>query len=322
MRRLALAFALLCAVPAHATQVFLTSGTTWTVPADWNNGASTIECLGSGGDGATGTTNTRSGGGGGGGAYAKITNRAFPIGAVLTIQIAAHGSSNATFFKDNSSTTILSCDFGSSASGSTAGTGGGTNSIGDTKVSGGNGVGGVAVANRGGAGGGGSGGLVGGGGAAGAGPNNTAGGGGGGGGRSAASTSGSVGSATNGGNGGDGPAGTGHGVGGSTGVVPTNGTAGGGGGGGAPFVGDAVGGAGSCDTTWDSSHGICGGGAGGAGNATAVGAGGNAGTYGGGGGGGGDSASTAGAGGTGGSGIIVITYTPAGRSGASLGVGQ
>src|ERR1043166_9643976 len=118
MRRLAFTFALLwLALPAQATQVFLTSGTTYTIPADAGIGLTSVECVGSGGNGSAGVANTSSGSGGGCGAYAKISNTVLPIGAVLTVQVSTGGGAIATFFKDNFSTTILSCDFGGNAVG-------------------------------------------------------------------------------------------------------------------------------------------------------------------------------------------------------------
>jgi hypothetical protein len=55
------------------TTVVLTGVGVWSLPADWNDAANTIEIYGAGGTGATGTAG-RSGGGGGGGAYVKATN--------------------------------------------------------------------------------------------------------------------------------------------------------------------------------------------------------------------------------------------------------
>jgi hypothetical protein len=53
------------------TQIFIVSGTSWTVPGDWSN-TNTIETIGGGGGGGTGSSDA--GSGGGGGAYSKITN--------------------------------------------------------------------------------------------------------------------------------------------------------------------------------------------------------------------------------------------------------
>lgn len=69
--------------PKH---ILLTSGTTWTVPDDWNSANNTVECIGSGADGATS-------GGGGGGAWARKNNIALTPGATVSYQI---GTPSAT----------------------------------------------------------------------------------------------------------------------------------------------------------------------------------------------------------------------------------
>ena len=53
--------------------VALSGSGTWTIPADWNDAANTIELIGCGGGGYPGAS-TYSGGGGGGGSYVKMTN--------------------------------------------------------------------------------------------------------------------------------------------------------------------------------------------------------------------------------------------------------
>lgn len=66
-----------------ATQVIaLTSGSTWTVPSDWNSAANTIEAIGAG---ASGTSTVA----GGGGAYAKLSNQTLTTGAVINIQVGS-----------------------------------------------------------------------------------------------------------------------------------------------------------------------------------------------------------------------------------------
>ena len=67
LAHLALGLALGWAQAAAATTIILTSGTTWTVPADWNNSANSVECIGAGGNGGTPSavgTNATGGGGG------------------------------------------------------------------------------------------------------------------------------------------------------------------------------------------------------------------------------------------------------------------
>ena len=56
------------------TVIVLTSGTSWTVPADWNNASNSIECIGGGANGVAGAANGAGGAGGGGGAYSAISN--------------------------------------------------------------------------------------------------------------------------------------------------------------------------------------------------------------------------------------------------------
>lgn len=76
---------------AFATTVYLTSGTTWTVPADWNSANNSIEVIGGGGGGGFG------GGvimvsGGGGGAYSKVTNVSLAPGTNVGIRVGAGGA--------------------------------------------------------------------------------------------------------------------------------------------------------------------------------------------------------------------------------------
>jgi hypothetical protein len=75
------------------TVIFLTSGTSWTVPADWNNSNNTIEVIGGGGGGEVSVANVGTGGGGGG--YSKITNLALTGGASVTINIGSGGAGGA-----------------------------------------------------------------------------------------------------------------------------------------------------------------------------------------------------------------------------------
>src|SRR5262249_43998949 len=59
------------------TVVFLTTtgaGQTWTVPADWNDAANTIEAIGGGGGGEATVGLSNGGYGGGGGEYRAISN--------------------------------------------------------------------------------------------------------------------------------------------------------------------------------------------------------------------------------------------------------
>lgn len=326
---------LLLASPAWATQVFLTSGTTWTVPTDWNT-TNTVECI-AGGGGANSQASGANQRGAGGGAYAKISNYSgTAIGNNVTIQIGQGGaagnpgtSGTASFFD---STGVLNCDFGTGATSAAVGVGGlAANSTGTTKFDGGNGgAAGNSAGGGGGAGGGdtanGKNGATGGGDAA------HAGGGGGGGAKGGgSSTAGVAGTTASGGNGGISNTGTAGGAGSAaTGTPGAAGTSGSGGGGGfADTTAGSVGGAGSIFPLWDSTHGPGGGGGGGGGLAATLLTGANAGAcglYGAGGAGGGRGATTNGTSTAGCNGIIVVTYTPlvGGQAGSIMlrGVGQ
>ena len=100
MRRSGLLVAmLLLGVASHAqaqTTIYRTSGTTWVVPADWNNANNSIEVIGGGGGGATAAASAQggSGGGGGGGAYSKATNVTLTPGATVTTAVGAAGAAN------------------------------------------------------------------------------------------------------------------------------------------------------------------------------------------------------------------------------------
>jgi hypothetical protein len=294
---------------AHA-QIFLTSGTTWTVPTDWSNSNNTIEAIGGGGGGGGGFSDGsgsggEGGGGGGSGAYAKAVNVSLSPGSTVTVAIGSGGSAGATGASGVkgtaggtggdtylcNSTSNCSSITGSSVVVGAKGGGGGdagftatvgaagaagsaASSVGSTTRSGG--AGGTGGTTSSGAGGGG------GGGAGAAGPN-------------AVGNNGSNGSGINGGNGGVG-----------------DGTAGGSAGSGAT-TGGANGGAGGNGTEYDSTHGAGGGAGGGAGISRGSGGnGGTAGAYGAGGAGGGGNGSKQGSGGagsTGNQGMIRINYT-------------
>ena len=304
-------------LPGHAfaattTTIFLTSGTSWTVPTNWNPMNNTVECIGPGGNGAV-ALSTQGGTGGGGGAYAKVSN--LSLTGTISYVVGTGGSGNDTYFNGAaSSTASLSCAPGTNGTSLIGGLGGKTvNGTGTIKKAGGDSKDSIS-GDSGGTGGGGAG-SKNGDGAATVSPIAVGGGVGGGG-----SGGGTVGAAVGTGNGGDGgnnSSGSGHGVGSTSGGVDgTAGTAGGGGGGGsgATFGVTSNGGAGGPGTEWDGTHGSGGGGGGGGGIAvgsTAGKNGGNGGLYGGGAAGGGRSLNgTPGNGGTGANGIIVITYIP------------
>lgn len=256
--------------------VFITSGTSYTIPVDYGTLVS-VQVLGGGGGGDSGTNTD----GGGGGAYSKITSDTLSPGQNITIQVGAGGNNTGS---DGTDTWWHGASLGAStcgAKGGQGGTGGGAggasgSGVGSTKFSGGNG---------------GAGNIDGGGGGSSASPTANGGnggttdgaGGGGGGGASAPATNGSdsVGGAR----------GTGAFIGGSS--------SGGGGGSSAASVPAQDG---SSGTEFDGSHGSGGGGGGGGGFGNN---GGNGAAYGGGGGG---ALVATGVGGTGGAGLIVFIY--------------
>jgi hypothetical protein len=314
--------------------IFLTSGTSWTVPSDWNNSNNTVEVIGGGGGGYGASINQA--GGGGGGAYAKTTNLTLTPNSLVTIQVGAGGAGGAggghagtsgtdTYFNGATCAGSSACAKGGAGStGSSGGAGGlASNSVGSVRYNGGSG-GTVSNGSYAGGGGGGSGGPAGAGGAGGVETSNSStsagapGGGGGGGGTAGTGvTTINISDGQAGGKNSSGSGGGGGGTGGSSGTIGSAGSAGGGGGGGGGETANSgtagAGGAGGAGTEWDSSHGSGGGGGGGgggAGNSATGGTGGNGGLYGAGGGGGGATNGTNAGGGSGANGIIVVTYVP------------
>lgn len=73
-----------------STTIILTSGSSWTVPSDWNSADNSIEVIGGGAAGGSGYPNSF---GGGGGAYAKVTNISLTPGAAVGYHVGAGGSS-------------------------------------------------------------------------------------------------------------------------------------------------------------------------------------------------------------------------------------
>lgn len=144
------------------TVVILTSGTTWTVPADFATLVS-VECLAGAGGGDPGT-GTFAGRGGGGSPYAKITSTSTPLTpgvTVINIGIGAGGASGAdgTDTWWNASSLANAVTLGSAVAcaaqhGGHVGVAGlAANSVGTTKFDGGTGAAGGASANGGGSGG-------------------------------------------------------------------------------------------------------------------------------------------------------------------------
>ena len=104
-------------------RVFLTSGTSWTVPADWSS-TNTVEAIGGGGNGTAAIQNTRGGASGGGGGYSKSVNLTGLSGSV-TIQVG--GAAQDTWFNSASFPSTgqaVGAKGGTSAVGGSSGTGG------------------------------------------------------------------------------------------------------------------------------------------------------------------------------------------------------
>ena len=112
--------------PSLPVQVILTSGSTWTVPSDWNSANNKIECIGGSGFDSYNS--------GGGGAYAVKNNVALTVGASVAYSVGG-GSSGASgmpsYFVSSS---FLKANGGHLRFGGLA-----SDSIGDTVYSGGDG---------------------------------------------------------------------------------------------------------------------------------------------------------------------------------------
>lgn len=126
---------------------YLTSGSSWTVPADWSNTNNTIDAIGGGGTGASGTF------GGGGGAFARKTNVTLTPGSTVLYSVGLGGGGNTALVYGSANgsgtlgtgtpiggdtwfharTTLLAKGANGSTGGSAA------SSVGDLKYSGGNG---------------------------------------------------------------------------------------------------------------------------------------------------------------------------------------
>jgi len=301
--------------------IFITSGTSFTLPPDFNPGNNTIECYGSGATGSGAVAATSGGAGGGGGAYAWSQNVNLGAGAPVQIQIGQPGATD-TFFNASSLANAvakgptLACGAQGGQPPPSNGVGGSggqaANSCGGVKWNGGNGGnGGFVSGNYSGGGGGGAAGWngLGGNGATAALYSGGRDGGGGGGGANGGQPGGTWNTSTlNGGPGGNGRGGVGGGAGGGG---PGGGGYAGGGGGGGGWHSAGPGGAGGLDDWYSTGVYGPGGGGGGGGPYSAGGAanpGGNGGGMGGGGGGAGWNAQPGGYGSTG---LIVITYVSA-----------
>jgi hypothetical protein len=288
----------------------LTTGTSWTVPADWSNASNTIHLIGAGGSGGTSVAsgnNRAAGGGGGGGGYTVLNNQTLSGNIPYAIGTSTSGSAGgATTF--NTTNTAGGGGVGTATTTPTSSSGAGGTGVTFNGGNGGVGAFGTAASTGYGSGGGGGAG----------GPNGVGGNGGngfgglagtitgGGGGGNGGGSNGTNGISAVGGNGGN----NFNGVGGATGGAGpgASGTFGGGGAGGGSGTAGGQGGIGI-----DISNTIGGGGGrggqGGIGGATST----NTGLYGGGGAGGGvTTGATTSAGGPGSQGVIFIVYSPGG----------
>lgn len=123
------------AANSGATVLFLTSGTSWTVPANWNDNNNKIEAIGGGASGVGSTPSSENKTGGGGGAYARVTNVNLTPGASVSYAIGAGGVGDTGASASGGSTTFTTI---LKAAGAVTRTGGTTaNCIGDVKYAGG-----------------------------------------------------------------------------------------------------------------------------------------------------------------------------------------
>lgn len=283
--------------PKVSAQIFITTGSSWSVPSDWSSSSNTIEVIGGSGGGGGGFQQTNgngglAGGGGGGGGYSKAVNVTLAPGSAVTVAIggAGTGGANSTNGTAGGDTYLCNSTVNCTNIGDTSvvagAKGGDLGSAGTSVVAGAGGAGGAA--------------------ASGVGSLKYNGGAGGTGGSPVASTGGGG----AGGGGAAGPNATGNA--GATPVNDTHGNGGQGDGSSGGAAGTTSGANGGDGTEFDATHGSGGGAAGGDGSKNGVGAvGGIGGTYGAGGGGGGGngrSSSPGGAGGNGNQGLIRIIY--------------
>lgn len=109
--------------------ILLTSGTSWTVPNDWNNSNNTIECVGGGISGQAGSSSSY---GGGGGSYAANTNVSLTIGAAITYAIGSGSGGDTCFGGSTIATSLIAAEGGARPGGGTTAA-----SIGQTEFAGG-----------------------------------------------------------------------------------------------------------------------------------------------------------------------------------------
>lgn len=162
--------------PDGRVTTFLTSGTSWTVPSDWNSSRNTIEVIGGGGGGGGATSGaTRAASGGGGGAYSRAINASLTPGGTVTYAVGAGGTAGSTnttagtggdtYFCNSTSNcasisgsaVVAGAKGGTGAAANTGGTpgvgGAAASGVGNVRYSGGDGVIGVTNVSSGGGGG-------------------------------------------------------------------------------------------------------------------------------------------------------------------------
>lgn len=139
---------------AGATTIYLTSGTSWIVPSDWNSSDNTIEVIGGGANGVAGSTGgtgttggmpSGSGGsggaGGGGGAYSKSTNVTLSPGVSVTYAVGGVSSDSYLCSSTSNCASISGTAVIVGAKGASGTSGGAAASgVGGTKYNGGNGA--------------------------------------------------------------------------------------------------------------------------------------------------------------------------------------
>ena len=85
--------------PSQQKVYVIETGSTWTVPNDFNSANNKIHMYGGGGAGGAGryttSTNKNGGGGGGGGGYTQVSNVSLTIATTISYAIGAGGSGAA-----------------------------------------------------------------------------------------------------------------------------------------------------------------------------------------------------------------------------------
>lgn len=138
-----------------ATVIYLTSGTSWTVPGDWNSTNNTIEVIGGGANGTSGASGNApvnpcfglggpgsGGSGGGGGAYSKVTNLSLTPSASIAYAVGTAGGDTYLCNSTSNCSSISATAVQVGAKGASGSSGGSSSSgVGTIKVSGGSGAG-------------------------------------------------------------------------------------------------------------------------------------------------------------------------------------